>query len=436
MANEPSWEDLFNPATGDFPAENQATARQADTSVGTISTPVSPDVHVPAGAVAPPTRRELRESEGRRRKPEPAVKEPRRRRGRGWLIFLIILLVIGGLGAGATAYVWANYENQVRKVLGWELPNDFVGTGNGEEVVIVIQSGEIGSDVARTLAAAGVTMTFNAFYYLLLAQETPVSFVPGTFSLQKEMSAQAALDALMDPANKITNRVRVPEGAIVRDILENVSISLEVPVEELQAIADDYVALGVPAEALSIEGYLFPATYTLEPNMSPRDVVQMMVNRMIRSLNDAGVAEADRHRVVTAASLIQREAGTAEDFFKVSRVIQNRLDRGMLLQFDSTSHYGAQSSGSVWTSDKERADDNPWNTYVRPGLPAGPIAAPSDLAIEAALNPAEGTWVYFVAIDLRTGESAFTNTLAEHQRAVDQLRAWCRASEENGAYCK
>jgi UPF0755 protein len=162
---------------------------------------------------------------------------------------------------------------------------------------------------------------------------------------------------------------------------------------------------------------------------------------MMESLDAAGVAPEDRHRVLTIASLVQREAGTAEDFGKVARVVYNRLDEGMMLQFDSTSHYGYQvahgeePTGSVFTTDKERADDNPYNTYAKTGLPAGPIAAPGDDAIEAALNPTDGDWLYFVAVNLETGESVFSSNLDEHNRAVAQLDAWCAASDANAEYC-
>ncbi len=342
-------------------------------------------------------------------------------------LVLVPLVAVGG--------AWVFYEDQIRRVLGWEAPNDYEGNGTGE-VLIVIREGDIGEDVARTLHAGGVTRSFDAFYQLLLRQDAPVNFVPGTFALSEQMSAQAALDAILDPSNRVTSRFTVVEGTIVQDALPVISEALGVPVGELEAIIQDHEALGVPAEAPSIEGYLFPATYTLEPGMTPEAVIQLMVDRTMSSLDSLGVAEADRHRVVTIASLIEREAGTDEDFFRVSRVIQNRLDANMPLQFDSTSHYGAQSQGSVWTTDRERADDNPYNTYRFTGLPIGPIAAPGDRALEAAMNPAEGDWLYFVAVNLRTGESAFSNTLGEHERATERLREWCRESEENRAYCR
>ena len=140
--------------------------------------------------------------------------------------------------------------------------------------------------------------------------------------------------------------------------------------------------------------------------------------------------------MLTIASLIQREAGSqAEDFFKVSRVIQNRLDQGMLLQFDSTSHYGyawahgQRLDGGVFSNSEELNDPNPYNTYVHAGLPIGPIGAAGDLAIDAAVNPVDGAWLYFVAVNLDTGETKFSETLAEHNAAVREMQQWCRATQ-------
>ena len=175
---------------------------------------------------------------------------------------------------------------------------------------------------------------------------------------------------------------------------------------------------------------MFPATYQFEPGTSAHDILQQLVDRTFLSLNNAGVPEDQRNRVLTIASMIQREARISDDFYKVSRVIQNRLDAGMKMEFDSTAHYGANSqSGSVFTSDAERAAVNDYNTYVIPGLPIGPISAPGDVAIDAAMHPVDGTWLFFVTVNLDTGETVFSDTVREHDRAVAQLREWCRGSD-------
>ena len=146
MTNEPSWDDIFTSQAADRPAK-------------------APDEYAPIDVPAT-TRRGRREQEKRGNGDGP------RRKGRwAWLVVVLAFVVVI---AGTGYYGWTNYEPQIRKVLGIELPNDYEGPGEGEEVVVVIQSGDIGSDVAHTLEDSGVVMTFEAFYKLLLA--TPVEF--------------------------------------------------------------------------------------------------------------------------------------------------------------------------------------------------------------------------------------------------------------------
>ena len=364
--------------------------------------------------------------------------QPRKKRNLLWLKITLPIVIVLGAAGGAAAFAWLNYEEQVREIMGWQLPTDYETTGNGEEVVVTIQSGDIGSDVAQTLHDAGVTMTFDAFYDLLLTLPEDPGFVPGNYSLEKEMSAQSALDALLDPENKITDRLLITEGTTLPNALEIISETTGMDLAELQEASADLASFGVPAEAPSLEGYLFPATYQLDGGQTPHDILQLLVDTMFERLDAAGVAPEDRHRVLTMAALIQREAGpNAEDFYKISRVFTNRLEQGINLESDATVAYGANTLHTVWTTDEDRANAaNLYNTYANPGLPIGPIGAPGDLAIDAALHPADGPWLFFVPINLATGETVFSETVDEHEAAVEVLREWCRASEENASYCE
>lgn len=416
MTDTDPWEDIFRSQPG-------AAAGAPDATSATDSQ-------------APVSRRAARESEGRGRARSRGASSsaPRRRRRWPWVV-LGILALIAGIGAGAAWYVWANYETQVREVLGWELPNDYPGSGNGTEVLVTIYSGEIGADVATSLVEQGVTMTFDAFYELLLADDS-IAFVPGTYRLQEQMSARSALDALLDPANRVELSATVREGLRAGEVIEALSAGTGLPLADYEAAIDDPSIYGIPDVAPNIEGYLFPATYTFEPNTSAEDHIRTLVDETFSRLDAAGVAVEDRHTVLTKASLIQREARLADDFYKVSRVVANRLADGWRLELDSTAQYGAGETGSVWSSGDALDGDNPYNTYVIEGLPIGPISAPGDLAIDAALNPGEGPWFFFVTVNLATGETVFSETVAQHEQGVAQLRAWCRASEENAAYCE
>lgn len=386
---------------------------------------------------APLSRRAARESEGRRsgRAAQTPRRAPSRRRRWPWVLLGVFSLLLG-IGAAGAWYVWSTYEAQVRELMGWELPNDFEGSGNGTEILIVVRPGDIGEDVARTLQLEGVTMSFTAFYDLLLADPSIVLF-PGTYPLQGEMSAQAALDVLRDSANRITASVTIPEGTTITDALGLLALGTELPLEDFEAAAVDPTVFGIPAEAPSLEGYLFPATYEFEPGLSAEQVIQQLVDEMFARLDARGVAIEDRHRVLTLAGLVQREAGpNAEDFGKIARVFVNRLEAGWRLESDATVAYGTGNFSTVWTTDAERADaSNPYNTYANDGLPVGPIGLPGEVAIDAAITPTPGSWFFFVPINLKTGETVFSETVAQHEAAAAQLRQWCRASEENAAYC-
>ncbi|MGX5694641.1 endolytic transglycosylase MltG [Agromyces soli] len=351
---------------------------------------------------------------------------PPKRRGRGAIGCLVGLLVVAALVVGAFFFL----QGPIQAVLDRFAPTpDYEGAGTGQ-VTFMIVDGDTGSDIATNLHEQGITASYDAFYDLLLKQRPEPEFHPGAYQLAEQMSAQAALDALQDPANKLENTFVIPEGTATADALPIIADGTGIPVEQLQAAAAEAPqSYGLPAEATSLEGFLFPATYTLDPGLDAHGALQALVDRQFQALDEAGVAPADRWRTIVLASLIQREAGLADDYYKVSRVFQNRLDPAQwesgLLQSDATVAYGTGNTHRVATTDAERADaSNPYNTYVHPGLPVGPISNPGDLAIDAALHPADGTWLYFVTWNLDTGETIFSTTEEEHNAAVDQWLAW------------
>ncbi|NLB47249.1 MAG: endolytic transglycosylase MltG [Microbacteriaceae bacterium] len=364
----------------------------------------------------------------------PSAKQERAKQFRKrWIISLSVVLVLLLALGSVAAYAWSQYGERIALELGWT-SNDFEGNGQGE-IVITISSGEIGEDVARTLADAGVVKTSQAFYELLLAQDPAVDFHPGSYRLRLEMSSQAALDALQDPENRVRLTAMIPEGRTASQTLELISDGAEIPLDDLIAAASEPRSFGLPEGVDSLEGWLHPATYEFEPETSAHDAIAKLVGYQVSMLDDLGVPEADRQRVRTEASIVQREAGTADDFGKVARVIENRLAIGMKLEMDSTSQYGIgqDNDGSVWSSGEALGDDNPWNTYLHEGLPVGPIANPGRAAVEATLNPTPGDWLYFVAINLETGESRFNETYAGHEADTQVLREWC--AENPGFGC-
>ena len=358
-------------------------------------------------------------------------RDRRKSRIAGWVVFAVVLALLGGVAAGGL-WVWNTYETQIRSFMGWEEPKDFEeGLANGE-AVITIADGDVGADVSVTLFEAGVTKTSDAFYDYLIANSPDHVFHPGVYQLQLQMTSAAALEALDDPANKLEKTAQLREGLTVETSLPLLVDATDIPLEDFETAVADPSVYGVDADTL--EGWLFPATYTFDPDVTAEDVIRTLVGQTVKKLDAADVPEADRQEILTIASIIEREARFQDDFYKVSRVIQNRLDIDMKLQMDSTAQYGYGQlhDGSVSSSAEALADDNPWNTYVHTGLPVGPIANPGALAIDAAMHPVDGPWLYFVTVDLDAGETVFSETYDEHLKAVEQWRSWCAANPDRG----
>lgn len=423
------------PTTSQPAAGRPAVSRPAAESPA----PASPPAPAPGSpAAAPPASpqtsalHELFTSDGA---VDSGARRRKERRGRrlGIAIVLALVLVLVGGVAGAGFWVWNTYEDKIRSIMGWEEPKDYdAGIAEGQATVTIV-SGDTGATISQTLFDAGVTKTSGVFYDYLISSGQNPTFVPGTFQLQQKMTASAALAALLDPANKLDNTVQLREGLTVADSVAIIAESLDIPQADLQAAVADPATYGVPAS--SLEGWIFPATYTFDPGVSAAQVIKTMVDRAVQSLDAAGVPVDQRQRILTIASIIQREARATGDFAKVSRVIQNRLAAGMKLQMDSTAQYGygEMHDGTVSSSAAALADQNAWNTYVIDGLPQGPIANPGDDAIAAAMQPADGSWLYFVTVNLNTGETVFSTTYEEHEAAVAQWRQWC--TENPGSGC-
>ena len=331
----------------------------------------------------------------------------------------VAAVLVGGIGV-------AN-KSQIRSVIESIAGNDFPGPGSGS-VQIKVTEGEAGEAVLAELVEKGVIK--NARFGMRMATEQKTVFYPGTFELKLEMRALDALNVLGSATNALTHRVTIKEGLRIGNVFKALSAGTGIPVADFETAAKTLSDYQLGASAPSLEGYLFPATYNFAPDASAKSILQTMNDRMVSELKSFGVSKADWHRTLTLAGLIQAEARRTEDFYKVSRVFLNRIDQGMKLQSDATVSYGV-GGNTVSTSAADRADDNGYNTYLHGGFPVGPISAPGHVAIDAALHPAKGTWIYFCAVNLATGETWFSTTYAEHARAVSAWRAWMK---ENPGY--
>jgi UPF0755 protein len=303
---------------------------------------------------------------------------------------------------------------------------DYAGPGSGK-VTVHIEQGDTAADIGARLVAAGVVKSVGAFREAAKAEPRSTSVQPGYYELKRGMKASDALALLLDPASRLRGRVTIPEGMSLSAILERVARDTEVKLTELKAAAADPAALGLPEYAAGhLEGYLFPATYDVEPGTTAVQVLTTMVTRFLRAADDVGLEEGARalgrtpEQVVAVASLLEKEAKLRDDFPKVARVIYNRLAKGMPLQLDSTVNYVLKQRSGHLTTAQTRIE-SPYNTYRHTGLPPTPIDSPGQIALEAALAPAAGDWVYFITVD-KSGKAAFTSSYQEFLQLKQQAQ--------------
>ena len=347
----------------------------------------------------------------------------RGRAGRAASRLLVLVVAIGLVGAAALAAVTV-----LRPVFsGFGGDSDYPGPGNGS-VEVTVSAGDTGRVIAQTLVTAGVVKTAKAFTDAAADNSASAGIQPGAYTMKKEMKASDAVAWLANPTNRSVPMVTVPEGRWKSEVFAILAKASGKPVSDYEAAARDATALGLPASANgNVEGYLFPSTYEFAKDSSPTEQLRMMVQKAVATLTAQGLAPADMEQVVIMASILEAEGKDTADREKIARVILNRLDKNMPLQLDSTVSYGVQKR-EVTTTKAAREDKSPDNTYPNPGLPAGPIGNPGADAIEAAQNPADGDWLFFVTVNPDTGETKFATTLEEHDQNVKEFQSWCQAN--------
>ncbi|MGL5828822.1 MAG: endolytic transglycosylase MltG, partial [Angustibacter sp.] len=286
----------------------------------------------------------------------------------------------------------------------------------------------------QTLQEAGVVKTTKAF--VVAAGQNPKSggIQPGAYVLRSQMSAAAAIEMLLDPKVRAAGQVLIREGLRATEIFALLAKATKQPAADYAAAVKNPAALGLPAEAKGkVEGWLFPGTYAFTSKTTAAEQLKTMIDQTKKVLSGLSVATGSAQRALIIASIAQVEAAKTEDFAKVARVVENRLDNklgnGSRLQLDSTVSY-AVGKRSLLTTAAERNTASPYNTYRYGGLPAGPISNPSKAALTGALKPATGDWLFFVTTDPTSGETKFANTLTEHNANVAVFQKWCRENPD------
>lgn len=333
--------------------------------------------------------------------------ERRKRRRRRIFLPLLVLILIGGIGAGALA--------GGKSLTGrFGTTPDFAGAGSGDALVVV-QPGDTATDIAATMVKQGVVKSEKAFAKAAKGDSRALGIQPGTYKLHKEMSGAAALALILDPTARLLSRVTIPEGLSVKDTLTLISQKSKISLTSLQAAAKDTAALDLPAYAKGkLEGFLFPETYPLEPDTTAASLLKSMVDQYKAKVEDAGLPQKAAavnltpYELLIVASLVEKETQQPDERVKVARVIYNRLDQDFFLGVDAAVLYGlGRSKGGLSEADLKK--DTPYNNRINKGLPPTPIANPGVASLEAAAAPAAGPWLYYVLDADKPGHHLFTD---------------------------
>lgn len=337
----------------------------------------------------------------------------------GAVLAAIVVVVAGGYyGLRAIGNVLPSFE------ISADAPSDYEGAGSGE-VTVEIPAGAGGGQIGQILADADVVASAEAFATLAAADPRSTGIQPGTYSMAQQMSSSAALERLVDPASRLVEGVTIREGLWKEEVWAVLAEGTDTPLEEYQAVDPADLELPEAADG-SMEGFLYPDTYEFPPDATAAEQLQTMIDLGVQRHADLGIPEDELRRTIIVGSLVQAEGYAEDELPMIAEVVENRLEEGMPLGFDSTIHFMFGERGRAGTTDAQRQTEDSYNTYLNPGLPPGPINSPGAVAIEAALNPEEGPWLYFVTVDPSTGETKFAETFEEHQANVAEFQQWCR----------
>ncbi len=210
-----------------------------------------------------------------------------------------------------------------------------------------------------------------------------------------------------------------PAGALTKHLAADIATAFGFTSAEVEAAIAE---VELPPEANgNPEGWLAPGTY--EPADSANTQVQAMVDRRVRQLEDRNISRDQWYRVLTAASVIEKETYNQNEKPNVARVLANRLAGGGPLQMDSIILYPVPED-RIFTTSEERASNQPYNSYRHNGLPPTPICSPDEASLDAFLEPPPGDWWFYVTVNLHSGETRYAISYEEHKVNVELLRAW------------
>ena len=327
----------------------------------------------------------------------------------GWGLLLIVVTALAGGG-------WL-YMNLERPYKGY----------GGAEQFVEIQPGTGSASMGRRLAEAGVVRSGDVFRIAVWLRGSGRRLQAGEYRFDRPMTAAEVVDKIAR-GDVYVRAITFREGLTVREMAALFESAGFGPAAEFMAAARNAALIrGLDPEARDLEGYLFPDTYTLPRTTTAAQLVERMVVRFQKTMTpelqaQAAARDLSVRELVTLASLVEKETGKPEERTIVAGVYTNRLRIGMGLQCDPTVIYALMLAGR-YDGNIRKGDlqiDSPYNTYRYAGLPPGPIAAPGEASLQAAANPADVPYLYFVSRN--DGSHVFATTLDEHNRNVNEFQ--------------
>ncbi len=357
-----------------------------------------------------------------------------RHRSKGWVaVIMAIAVIVGG--------VWFFGGRAWNALIDLRTKEDFIGTGVAD-VEVEIPRGSSMRQIGELLQEATVVKSGETFRrYAQSRPEEAATVQAGNYKMRTEISASAAFERLLDPAYIVRNMIQLREGQRLSEAIASMAEQTGLPQADFEAVVAAPEPLGLPTWSKNNpEGFVFPDTYEIPATPTASGVMTMTVSHFktvaaeLEFERRAKESPAkDPYTALIMASLVEREAIGADDRAKVARVFYNRMAAGMAMQSDATVAYANNTTGRIQTTEAERRIDSPYNTYLPSTagkLPPGPITSPSRSAMEAAVAPADGAWLFFVTVNLDTGETEFNTDLAGHNRSVAKWQQFCKTSDK------
>lgn len=320
----------------------------------------------------------------------------------------LLLLILVAIGVGAFVF--------------------FVPAGPTSEQFVEVMPGSSSRTIGAMLEKEGIIRSQYAFDLLRLVKHGKLK--AGEYRFDHPAPLTEVYDRILR-GDVYTRSVTIPEGSNLFDIASRIEAAQLGKKEDFLAAAQRETQLIADLDpgARSLEGYLFPDTYSFQRKSTPEQQIGAMVRRFRTEVASIGL-KSNFRRIVTIASLVERETPIPTERPEVASVFFNRLSKGMPLMTDPSVIYGLELEkryrGTIYQSDL--GYDTPYNTYKHAGLPPGPICSPGIASLKAALSPAQTNYLYFVAETANpSGHSRFASTLEEH---VKNVQAYRRAVKE------